>query len=176
MYWRGAGTLIGLRYPMRSQLPLALPLFVLSLFGSRAAAAEDVAAKNVVVNVNLATRTSLKVSSRVLQFDVARAGGTATAALEFTAGARMPAGSDVVLTVEPERAVEGPGGAADVDSDLSFTGEGEGLLAGTIASARSTIVGRWQGSGRREGRVIFTLRANAAGSYVLPVRVVLSTP
>jgi hypothetical protein len=59
-----------------------------------AAAAEDVASKSVTVNVNLATRTSLMVSSRVLQFEVTRPGGTATAALEFSAGMRMPAGSD----------------------------------------------------------------------------------
>ena len=31
-------------------------------------------------------------------------------------------------------------------------------------------------SGLREGRVVFTLRANASGTYTLPVRFVLSTP
>lgn len=149
---------------------------MLTLAAGPRAAAEDVASKNVTVNVHLATRTSLKVSSHVLRFDVAQSGGTATAALEFTAGARMPAGSDVVLSVEPMRAIDGPGGAADVESDLSFAGEGQGLLAGPVAAAQSTVVGRWQGSGLREGRVIFTLRANAAGTYSLPVRVVLSTP
>jgi hypothetical protein len=143
---------------------------------ARAAAAEDVACANVTVNLNLGTRTSLKVSSRVLQFDVTQPGGIATAALDFSAGARMPAGSDVVLTVEPLRGAEDLRDTADGDATLSFTGEGHGMLAGPIAAEQSTIVGRWQGSGLREGRVIFTLRANAAGSYVLPVRVVLSTP
>jgi hypothetical protein len=163
---------------MRSRVLLRpLSLVVLSLaIGARTAGAEDVRSANVTVNVNLATRTSLQVSSRLLQFDVAEAGGSATAALEFTAGARMPAGSDVVLSVEPLRAIEGPGGAADVESSLTFTGEGSGMLAGSIAAAESTAVGRWQGSGRREGRVIFTLRANAAGTYSLPLRLVLSTP
>jgi hypothetical protein len=149
---------------------------LLSLAVCGAAAAEDVASKSVTVNVSLATRTSLTVSGRVLQFDVTQPGGTATAALDFTAGMRMPAGSDIVLSVEPERAIAGPGGAADVESDLHFAGEGHGLLAGSLAAAQGTVVGRWQGSGRREGRVIFTLRANAAGSYSLPIRVVLSTP
>ena len=140
----------------------------------RSAAAEEIASRNVTVNVNLATRTSLKVSSRVLQFDVTQAGGVATAALDFTAGARMPAGCDVVLTVETLPAADGAGGAAE--ADLSFVGQGPGMHAGSIGAARSTVVGRWQGSGLREGRLIFTLRASAAGSYSLPVRLVLSTP
>ena len=155
----------------------ALTLVVLTLaLGVRAAAAEDVASKNVTINVNLATRTSLKVSGRVLRFDVTQPGTVATAALEFSAGARMPSGSDIVLTVEPERGLDGPGGAADADTDLRFSGEGHGLLAGSVAIGQSTVVGRWQGSGLREGRVVFTLRASAAGVYSLPVRFVLSTP
>ena len=158
---------------MRSPLPFALVMVALC---AHAARAEDVKSANVAVNVTLATRTSLKVSSRLLHFDVTQPGAIATAALEFTAGARMPAGSDIVLSVEPLRGIEGPGGAADVDCDLSFTGEGLGLLAGPVAAARSTIVGRWQGSGLRHGRVVFSLRASAAGTYSLPLRVVLSTP
>lgn len=163
---------------MRSRNVLATHAFlVLTLaIGPRPAAAEDVRSKTVIVNVSLATRMSLTVSSRLLQFDVAQPGDVATAALDFTAGARTPAGSDVVLTIEPERALGGPGGAADVESDLRFTGEGQGMLAGSIAHGYSTVVGRWQGSGLRQGRVLFTLRASAAGSYSLPVRVVLSTP
>ena len=158
---------------MRSRLLLTVLTLAIC---ARAAAAEDIASKSVTVNVNLAMRTSLKVSSRVLQFDVRQPGGSATASLDFTAGSRMPEGSDIVLTVEPLRAIDGAGGAADVESDLSFAGEGQGLLAGSIGSAQSAVVGRWQGSGLREGRVIFTLRASAAGNYSLPVRVVLSTP
>lgn len=140
------------------------------------AAAQNVASRNVVVNVSFATRTSLKVSSRLLRFDVAEPGASATETLEFSAGARMPAGCDIVLSVEAESGLEGPGGAADVEADLHFTGEGQGMLAGSMAMGRSTVVGRWQGSGLREGRVVFTLRASAAGSYSLPVRIVLSTP
>jgi len=145
-------------------------------FSATAAAAEDVASGNVSVNVNFAARTSLKVSSHLLQFDVTQAGATATAAIDFTAGARMPSGSDLVLTVEPLRSIDGPGGAADVETDLSFSGEGAGLMAGALSSSAHAVVGRWQGSGLRTGRVVFKLRANAAGSYSLPVRFVLSTP
>lgn len=156
-----------------SRLLLMVPVLALCASG---AAAEDVATGNITVNVTVAARTSLKVSSRVLHFDVTQPGAVATAAMEFSAGARLSSGSDVVLTVEPLRGLDGPGGAADVETALDFVGEGEGMLAGSIAMARSTIVGRWQGSGLREGRVIFQLRADAAGTYSLPVRFVLSTP
>lgn len=159
---------------MRSRLLLT----VLALATcAHTAAAEDVTSAHVTVNVTVATRTSLKVSARLLQFDVAEPGGIGTAAIDFAAGARLPAGSDVVLTIEPLRGIDGPGGAADVESDLSFTGEGGGMLAGgSIDTGRGTVVGRWQGSGLREGRLVFTLRASAAGVYSLPLRVVLSTP
>ena len=140
------------------------------------AAAQEVALASVQVNVQVATRTSLKVSSELLQFDVTQPGGVATAAIDFTAGSRVAAGSDVVLTVEPLRAAEGPGGAADVETALSFTGEGQGLMAGRLAASQAAVIGRWNGSGLREGRIVFTLRADAAGSYSMPVRFVLSTP
>ena len=157
---------------MRSRLLLAL----LVLVSPAAAAGEDVANGIITVNVHVAPRTSLTVSSRVLQFDVTQPGGTAAAAIDFTAGARLASESDVVLTDEPLHGMAGPGGASDVETDLTFVGEGDGMLTGAVAMARSTTVGRWLGSGRREGRVVFTLRANAAGAYTLPVRFVLSTP
>ena len=150
-----------------------LTVLALVLCG-RTGSAEDVTSRSVVVNVNLVTRTALKVSSDRLQFDVPGMGGAATASIAFTAGARMPAGCDVVLTVEPLEPMDGSAGVRD--ADISFTGEGPGMLAGSIAAGRSTVVGRWQGSGVREGRVVFTLRAAAGGSYSLPIRVVLSTP
>lgn len=141
-----------------------------------AASAQDVARASVQVSVNLASRTSLKVSSHVLRFDVPDDGGAATAAIDFTAAARMPSGAGVVLSVESLRGLRGPGGAADVETALSFSGEGAGLLAGTLRSSEAAVVGRWVGSGRREGRVVFTLRATAPGHYALPVRFVLSAP
>ena len=156
-----------------SRLLLAALAIVLS---ATAAGAEDVANGQIGVNVNFSARTSLKVSSHVLHFDVTQAGATATAAIDFTAAARMPSGSDVVLTVESLRALDGPGGAADVDTDLTFAGEGNGLLTGALSSSTHAVVGRWSGSGLRTGRLVFTLRANAAGNYSLPVRFVLSTP
>lgn len=138
--------------------------------------AEEVANATVHVSVQVAARTSLKVSSHVLRFDVPRAGGIATASIDFTAAARMGVGGGVVLSVEPLRALDGPGGAADVETALSFAGIGPGLLAGTMPSGDAAVVGRWTGSGRRDGRVVFTLRAAAPGNYSVPVRFVLSAP
>src|SRR5688572_28299221 len=110
---------------------LALVLF------ARAPAAEEIGSRHITMNVSLAARTSLKVSNRVLQFDVTRPDEAATAALEFAAGARMPAGCDVVLTIEPLQAVVG--GTATAVTDLRFVGEGTGMLSGSIAADRSTV-------------------------------------
>ena len=159
---------------MRSR-SLAFCTIALALACGAGTRAQNVASANVQVRFDVAARTSLKVSSEVLRFDVAQPGGTATAAIDFSAAARMPSGAEIVLSVEPLRAVEGPGGAADVESSLSFAGRGPGLLAGAL-TGDTAIVGQGHGSGLREGRVVFTLRANASGTYTLPVRFVLSTP
>ena len=156
---------------------LALGFVALAAAASApAASAQGTARATVQVSVDFATRTSLKVSSHLLQFDVREDGGSAVAAIDFTAGARMPSDAAVVLSVEPLRGLDGPGGAADAETALSFSGEGAGLLAGTLRSPEGAVVGRWMGSGRREGRIVFTLRATASGHYALPVRFVLSAP
>jgi hypothetical protein len=160
---------------MRSRSLAFCTIALAFVCGAGTARAQDVAFANVQVRLDVATRTSLKVSSEVLRFDVAQSGGTATATIDFSAGARMSSGGNVVLSVEPLRAVEGPGGAADVESSVSFAGSGPGLLAGALRGD-TAVVGQWHGSGLREGRVVFTLRANASGTYTLPVRFVLSTP
>jgi len=136
--------------------------------------AGDTATATVTVSVQLASRTSLRVSSDVLHFDANGTNMPASAAIEFSAGARVPRGADVVLTVEPEGSIAS-GGAADVDTAVTFEGDGDGTVAGTLAATPS-VAGRWQGSGLRKGRVRFTLHATAAGSYVVPVRFVLTTP
>ena len=105
-----------------------------------------------------------------------KTGGVATASIDFSAGARVAAGADVVLTVEPLRQLEGPGGAADAETSIAFEGVGEGLVRGRLDGVGPAIAGRWQGSGLRQGRLSFTIRASAAGTYALPLQFVLSTP
>ena len=138
--------------------------------------AADSASATVAVSASFGSRTSLKVSSQLLQFDVNDPASPATAAIDFSAGARTRQGGEVVLTVEPVRAVQGPGGAADVEAAVTFAGEGTGTLSGALRPASTTVAGRWTGSGLRTGRLVFALRAGSSGSYTLPVRFILSAP
>jgi hypothetical protein len=143
--------------------------------GTEAHAAATATA-SVSVTVHIGSRTSLKVSSDTVRFDVPEGGGAATASISFSAGARVPSGADVVLTVEPLRDIDGTRGAGDVAGSIMFDGDGTGLLHGTLESERPAVVGRWRGSGLREGRLVFTIHADAPGPYALPVRFLLSTP
>ncbi len=146
---------------------------LLSLSAPLAASAET-ASSTVAVSATLSARTSLRVSADLLQFDVTDPSRPAVMAVDFAAAARTRPGGEVMLSVEPMRAVGGPGGAADVDSALSFTGEG--AAAAGSALDRPAVAGRWVGSGLREGRLVFALRAGASGSYSVPVRFALSAP
>ena len=163
---------------MRSPLLalIAASLVCLSAGTQRLSAASDTTTKTVAAHASVASRTSLAVSSERLQFQVAGADQPAIATVEFVAAIRTHAGAEVVLTVEETQALAGPGGAADVDAAITFSGEGEGTLNGALATPRPSIVGRWVGSGRRTGRIAFALRAAVAGSYSLPVRFVLTAP
>ena len=160
---------------MRS-LPLAAALVAAAVLGAPApAAAASEAKASVVVSAVFGPRTSLNLSTEVLRFDVTSPGRPAIVALEFSAGIRTHSGAEVMLSVEALRALDGMG-AADVESSLTFVGEGEGTSAGTVDPKALAVAGRWQGSGHRTGRLIFSLRTAATGTYTIPVRFVLSTP
>jgi hypothetical protein len=161
---------------MRSLPYLPIAAFALLLTGTDNALAAETANATVVVNAQFSSRTSLRVSAELLQFDVARPDQPALAVVDFSAAARTQAGAEVVLSVEPVRGAEGPGGAADVESSITFTGEGDGALGGTVATAGGTLAGRWIGSGLRNGRLLFSLRAAAPGTYTVAMRFVLSAP
>jgi hypothetical protein len=142
--------------------------------GSVAAAAT--ATSVVVVSVQFSSRTSLKVSADTLQFDLSTPGDTATAAIDFSAAVRTRTSAEVLLSVEQVRGVPGPGGASDVDSALTFSGQGNGTVDGALGGMAPAVAARWTGSGLRDGRLVFALRAGAPGRYVVPVRFVLSAP
>ncbi len=124
----------------------------------------------VAVVAGFGSRTSLRVSSQVLQFAVSDPDVPAVAVVEFSAGARTQTGGDVVLTVERLSSIDCPDEAA-----VTFTGDGPGSGAGGLAPAGPTVAARWTGSGLRTGRLTFVLRA-APGTYTIPVRFVLSIP
>jgi hypothetical protein len=161
---------------MRSLPHCSIVALGVLLGAPQASLAADAANASVVVNVQFSTRTSLKVSSDVLHFDVARPSEPALAAVDFSAAARTQSGAEVVLSVEPLRGVEGPGGAADVESSLTVEAAGAGTVSGVVAPDQPTIAGRWIGSGVHAGRLLFSLRAAASGTYTVPMRFVLSAP
>jgi len=146
------------------------------LLAASPVSAADTATANVIVSARFASRTSLKVSTDLLRFEVAGPGQPATATVDFAAGARTQAGAEVLLSIEQLRSVEGLGGASDLESFLSFAGEGSGTLAGALIATGPAVAGRWIGSGLRQGRLVFALRAGASGNYIVPVRFVLSAP
>src|SRR5262245_4452055 len=133
-------------------------------------ASAESASATVVVAATFGSRTSLQVSSDVLQFDVASSDDPAVARVDFSARARTAGNAQVVLSVEPLHEVPGPSSA------LTFSGVGEGTLSGAVVPSGFTVAGRWMGSGLRQGTLVFALRASAPGKYSVPVRFVLSAP
>jgi hypothetical protein len=138
--------------------------------------AGDSSTASVRVTAGFASRTSLKVSTELLRFDVGAAGQSIETIVDFSAAARTHQGGEVVLTVELAGALDGPGGASDVEASLTFSGIGNGLAKGPLDHASPSVAGRWIGSGLRTGQLAFTLRSSAPGSYSVPVRFVLSAP
>jgi len=154
---------------------LSISVVVIAWIGVPNVASADTASRALTVSATFSSRTTLKVSADLLRFEVA-SGQPATAIVEFSAGTRTQSGAQVVLSVEPLRGLEGPGGAADVETSVSFAGHGEGTLNGMLRAAGPTVAGQWIGSGMRHGRLVFALQAGAPGTYTVPVRFVLSAP
>jgi hypothetical protein len=155
-----------------------LPVFAIALWslGSPRLALGAEAVASISVSAQIASRTSLKVSTHSLQFDVVNPSESATASIDFSAAARTVAGMDVVLSIEPVTAFADSGELDAAASTLTFVGEGEGTRGGTLVGGTSSVAARWTGSGHRTGRLVFALRTRASGSYTVPVRFVLSAP
>jgi hypothetical protein len=160
------------------RIPILIVLFGVS--GLMAVPAVGLAAESatasVVVTAQFGSRTSLKVSSELLQFDVVTADQSALATVEFSAAARTRHGGEVVLTIERVGAVSGPGGAADIETSLTVSVSGSGGATGELDPSAQIVAGRWVGSGRRTGQLSFSLRSAVPGAYSVPVRFVLSAP
>lgn len=155
-----------------------LPAFavVLACLGSPRVALGAEAVASISVSAQIASRTSLRVSTQSLQFDVVNPSETATASIDFSAAARTVAGMDVVLSIEPLGAFGDTGPLDEAATALSFVGEGDGTRAGTLVGGTASVVARWTGSGHRAGRLLFALRTRTTGSYTVPMRFVLSAP
>jgi hypothetical protein len=144
--------------------------------GTRSASAADAVSTSVVVTAQFSSRTSLRVSTEVLRFEVTPTGGPATAAVDFSAGVRTQSGAEVMLSVQ-RRSADGALGETDRATPISFAGQGGGTLDGSLDSASAqAVAGRWTGSGLRHGRLVFSLQTGAPGAHIVPVRFVLSAP
>jgi hypothetical protein len=141
--------------------------------GFVAAAGPGPASATIVATATFAQRTSLRVSAHMLQFHVPPGSQEATATIDFTAAARVAPRAGIVLTVEPLRSIEGPGGAADLETAIVFSGAGGGTESGALTAGIPSLAARWTGGGQRHGRLVFTLRAAAPGDYVVPVKFLL---
>ena len=145
------------------------------LSGSAAVAeASETATAKVTVQAQFSSRTSLHVSSEILRFEIVDSAQGATVSVDFSAAVRIQAGADAVLSIERLDERDGRPGAEGADGVLTFAGEGEGTTEGRIGNRASTVAGRWVGSGSRQGRFVFTLRARPPGVYTLPVRFALT--
>ena len=123
----------------------------------------------VAVRVRVSSRTSLHVSTNVLEFRVPAGTTSATAVVDFTAAVRLPSSSGVVLNVEP-------GLIGDTDAEITFAGTGEGMKSGRLIPSGDVVAASWEGSGQRRGRIVFTMHASTPGVYRVPIRLVLATP
>lgn len=155
----------------RTRLVVSLFALLVTVFASAAPA--EIVTATLPVTVRVFSRTSLKVTSEVLRFDVGAADAEASVAVDFTAAARTARDGELVLSVEPLGTAGVEAGEAE---PITFVGQGEGTRSGALRPDGSSVAARWTGSGRRTGSLIFSLRATVPGSYVVPVRFVLSTP
>jgi hypothetical protein len=173
---QGLGAPAGTTYDNARMRALQLSVAVMSVMLPCAAgslSAAETSAASVVVSARFSSRTTLRVSTSMLRFDVTGANG-ASASVDFSAGARTRTGAEVLLSVEQAPGIDDQIGEAE--SVVSFAGEGSGVLGGALHAASPAIAARWFGSGLRQGRLVFALRGAAPGCYMLPVRFVLSAP
>ncbi len=141
------------------------------LIGAVNASAADTACGSVTVVATFSSRTTLKVSSEVLAFDVTSPETAAMASVDFVAAARTHASGPVVLSIDPIPEASSEGAV----SSLTFTGDGAGTTSGSVTTAAS-MAGQWVGSGVRRGRLVFALRSSIVGTHIVPIRFVLSAP
>jgi len=150
-----------------------LVAFCATIVLTPAASPGEDAVATLTMNATVRSRTSLRVSSSELRFDVLGAASAPTVLVDFFAAARAQRDADVVLTVEAVGSVQFPPGGAPPNPLVSF--QGEGGQSGPVAEGMPRILGAWKGSGVHQGRVSFTLQgATVAGTYVLHLRFVLS--
>jgi hypothetical protein len=137
------------------------------------AGADPVATAALVVRADFRVRTSLTVSSSVLQFVPEGDGVGAAARVDVKASARVRQGADVILLVEPQwTSADAPPGRV-----VQFEGVGEGMQRGVLMPGGRAVAGHWSGSGVHSGTVTFRLLEPAAvPDGPLPIQFLLAAP
>jgi hypothetical protein len=125
------------------------------------------------VTASFAPRSTVSASSQVLVFDVSDPSTPAIATLDFVAAARTAPGGEVRLMAEVD-SVPGEAGPAGPEALIFLEGGPDGTIAGTVDPAAPALAARWTGSGRRGGRLVFSLRAPSPGTYAIPVKLSVS--
>lgn len=129
--------------------------------------------KQVLLTAHVGAASSLRVSAEQVVFTVLPGQESAIGTIEYLALVRTGRDAEVVLVLESVAGIEFAGGAADVETEVSFDcgGGPRGLAPGA-----PTLAARWVGSGSRSGQIALTLRAPVAGTYVVPLRLQLVAP
>ena len=160
------------RRGLTATISLGLTMVAVCMMGLPIEANDSVSvSRTVAVTAQIASSTSLKISTDVLTF-VVGPDGSATASTDFVAAARIPRGGGVILSMEVAGDTEGVGRLAA----FTFTSEAPGTRAGSLSRTGPTVIGEWVDSGRRSGRVDISVVGAAAGVHLVQVRFVLSTP
>jgi hypothetical protein len=132
------------------------------------------AVREVSVTADVQGRTSLDASTSTLVMttvpDAISGAQKAVATIDYVASARTRHGGEVLLAVE-RGAVHGPAGVSDGETEVTFGAVGARGLGG-----QPSVAARWVGSGSRRGTIVFTLHASVPGTYVVPVRLILTAP
>jgi hypothetical protein len=125
-------------------------------------AAQQTTTQSLSATVAFAPRSSLSVSTRTLHFVVTDAATPAIATVEISAAARTSTDGVVTLVFETEGLAGQPGAGLEIVAGAA------GAVLGKVPSQQPVVGGRWVGSGARDGRLTFQLRAQP-GTYDIPV-------
>lgn len=166
---------MGLRTGGRG-FPAAIVLAVALAAASLQLRAEQ-AVRQLPVTVDVHGRTFLRASTRTLVMTTAEAAVGASsyravATIDYVASARTHAGGEVLLAVE-RGAIRGPGDVASAAARVPVATCGGSERGG---EGQPEIAARWVGSGSRRGTIVCTLHAPAPGTYLVPVRLILTAP
>ncbi len=142
-------------------------LVVSCLCSSSLGASDQVATATIGARANFETRTSLQVSTRVLEFHIANPEVAAEATLDYSAGVRVQPGAETILQVQASLPVDGAGMV------LTVSTEGVPADSVSIEGAFPSTAARWAGAGVRTGRLRFSLRG-APGTYRVPIGLTLN--